>query len=177
MAVGSLLLAIGLMSRSGETGLPPAPPTAKKQNRAQVDRPLIVERKGNRMLWRLQAQKAEQGRHDMHLISPKLDLFTDAGELIPVKGKEAWFNPVTKSIRFKGDVEVDYRKWILRCQVLNYDHRTEQLYIPGAFRIRGESIRIRGKGLTAFRQTQKIRVDHGVWVEDRKPERWEGASS
>lgn len=178
MVVASVLLAIGLMSRSGEKTLPSAPTKAADQNRTQVDKPLIVERKGKRILWRLQAQKAEQETKDgMHLIIPKLDLFTESGEIIPVQGKEAWFKPASQSIRFKGDVEVHYRTWILKCQTLNYNHRTEQLYIPGKFRITGDSIRIRGKGLTAFRKSQRIVVDHGVWIKDTKPERWEGKPS
>lgn len=176
--MGSIALAIGLMSRSGERTLPVAPTPPDEQNRTQVDKPLIVERKGDRMLWRLQAQKAEQETGDgMHLISPRLDLFTETGEIIPVRGKEAWFDPVSRSIRFKGDVDVHYRTWILKCQILNYDHGTEKLHIPGAFRITGDSIKIRGKGLTAFRNTQRILVDQGVWVEDSQPERWEGQPS
>jgi len=147
-------------------------PVEGKTAHTHVDKPLIVEREAGRTVWRLKAVKAEQQLTGaMHLLTPELDLFTETGKNIPVTGKEAWFTPLSKRVRFKGDVVVRYGEWRLYSDSMRYEHQKDVIIIPGAFRIEGKTTRVRGHHLTAWRATQHVRVENGVWVEDTRPMR------
>jgi len=153
---------------SGERQALSAPVVSQKVGQAHVDKPLIIERKAGKMTWRLNAKKAEQelgGR--MHLIEPKLELFTESGKRIPMTGHEAWFEPLKKAIRFKGEVVIRYGDWVLYGDDVNYEHSKDTVHIPGKFRIDGKLTRVRGKGLTAWREKHHVRVEQAVWIEDR----------
>ncbi len=153
---------------SGEKQLLLAPAASQQMGQAHVDKPLIIERKAGKMIWRLNAQKAEQELHgSMHLIKPKLELFTESGKRIPMTGHEAWFDPLKKAIRFKGDVVIRYGEWVLYGDDVTYDHGKDTVHIPGNFRIDGKLTRVRGKGLTAWRSKHHVRVEQAVWIEDR----------
>jgi len=144
--------------------------TAAKGQQAHVDKPLIVERKSGKMIWRLKAQKAEQElRGSMHLIQPELELFSDAGKRIPVSGKQAWFDPLNKAINFKQGVVVRYGEWTLFADEVRYEHGSNSMHIPGTFRIEGKLTRGRGEGLTVWRDDHHVRIEKGVWLEDRHP--------
>jgi len=144
----------------------------QQDDQAHVDKPLIIERKAGKMTWRLKAKKAAQElRGSMHLSDPQLELFSESGKRIPMSGREAWFDPLSKAIRFKGDVVIRYGDWTLYGDDVRYDHTTDTIHIPGDFRIDGKLTRVRGRGLTAWRSKHHIRVDHAVWIEDRHPRR------
>ncbi len=146
-------------------------PQAAQRSGAHVDRPVIVEREAGRMLWRLKAARAEQQLSGaMHLIQPELELFTDKGERVPVTGREAWFNPLRKRIRFRGHVRVRYRDWLLTSEDVRYRHSKDELVIPGDFHVQGKHTRGRGSGLTLWRKARHVHIAHGVWIQDdRKP--------
>ncbi len=154
----------------------PALPPAQKQEVAdtgtRVEKPLIVERDGERIIWRLQADKADQEAQGMHLTRPRLELFTESGKVIPVRGRQAWFQPMQRNIRFEGGVIVRYGQWQLRSEVLIYDSTRDELRIPGAFRLHGKTLRARGKGLRAKRRQERIWVENGIWMEDSSPAGW-----
>jgi len=142
----------------------------------EVEKPLIVERDGDRMIWRLQAAKADQVLQGMHLSKPHLELFSESGKMIPVRGEQAWFNPLSRSIRFEGAVVVDYGNWRLNSETLEYDSSKDELYVPGSFRIRGIDVRARGHALHAKRKEQRLWVEKGVWIEDSRPAIWHNPS-
>jgi len=138
--------------------------------RTQVDKPLIIERKAGHTVWRLKAAKAEQQLTGaMHLLEPKLELYTETGKSILMTGKEAWFKPLSKQVRFKGDVKVQHGEWHLYSDSMRYNHQKGTVVVPGPFRIEGKTTHVRGRGLTAWRETQHVRVEHGVWIEETRP--------
>lgn len=171
LALGSVAVAAVLMwqAQQGRSLLSGKPVTGKTPQ-AYVDRPLIVEREAGRTVWRLKAAKAEQQLTGaMHLLEPELELFTENGKNIPMTGKEAWFNPLSKQVRFKGNVEVQYGEWRLYSDSMRYDHQKGAVVIPGRFRIVGKTTHVRGRNLTAWRAAQHVRVEDGVWIEDTRP--------
>jgi len=171
LALASMAAAAVLMwqAQQAKLSLSGAPVTGKTPQ-THVDKPLIVERKAGHTVWRLKAAKAEQQlTGTMHLLEPELELFTETGESIPMTGKEAWFNPLSKQVRFKGDVEVRYGEWRLYSDSMRYDQQKGAVVIPGPFRIEGKTTHIRGRNLTAWRATQHVRVENGVWIEDTRP--------
>ena len=105
----------------------------------------------------------------MHLIAPELELYSEDNVSIPVASRDAWFNPLTKSINFKGGVVVRYGEWTLYAEEVSYKHASDTLHIPGNFRIESKLTKARGKGLTAWRVERHVRVESGSWIEDRHP--------
>ena len=171
MLLGSALTAVVLIMQAGDARhLQKLAGPAAKSEQAHVDKPLIIERKAGKMVWRLKASKAEQElRGKMHLIAPELELFSEDGKVIPVTGREAWFNPLTKAISFQGNVVARYGEWTLYSQHVDYDHASDSLHIPGDFRIEGKLTRARGRNMTAYRHDHHVRVEEGAWIEDRHP--------
>ncbi len=173
VSIGSVVVAGGLLwmnSKVSVTDKPVDPPVdSGEQPQAKVEKPLIVERDGDRIVWRLQADEAKQQDQGMYLTEPRLELFTEAGEVVPVEGAEAWFEPARKNIRFKGAVKASYRDWTLLSEELRYDSTQDELVVPGKFRISKPDLKLRGRGLRVDRKTQNLRVAHDVWVEDATP--------
>ena len=173
VSIGSMVVAAGLLWVNSKVAVSDKPIQASvessKQPEAKVEKPLIVERKGDRIIWRLQAEEAKQQDQGMHLIEPRLELFTETGEVIPVEGTEAWFEPARKNIHFKGSVKAQYRDWTLLCDEFRYDGGQDELVVPGSFKVSKPDMKLRGRGLRVDRKTQILTVAHDVWVEDATP--------
>jgi hypothetical protein len=170
VSIGSVVVAAGLLWVNARVAVSDKPLRAdvesSKQPEAKVEKPLLVERKGERIIWRLQADEAKQQDQGMYLIEPRLELFTETGEVVPVEGSEAWFEPIRKSIHFKGSVKARYRDWTLLCDELRYDGGRDEVVVPGSFKASKPDVKLRGRGLRVDRKTQNLRIAHDVWVED-----------
>jgi hypothetical protein len=179
VSIGSILLAVGLMwINSGtviEEQASSEPQEAGGQPQAKVEKPLIVERKGERIIWRLQAESAKQQEQGMHLIEPRLELFTESGDMIPVQGREAWFEPLRRNIRFQGAVQASYRDWQLQSEQLRYESSRDELVVPGKFSLVKPNTTLKGRGLRVDRKSERLKVEHDVRLEDRS-ERMFGGS-
>jgi len=167
LSIGSLLMAgLFVWRTSSAPGLPQGQGGGGVQTR--VERPLIVERKGERLLWRLQAASAEQKlTGNMKMYEPLLELTTEEGALIPIQSREALFDPVARSARFLGDVRADFPPWHLECDELFYESGAERLQVTGSFRLSGDSLHIRGKDLTMLRKEETLAIADGVQIVDR----------
>ncbi|MDT8375203.1 MAG: LPS export ABC transporter periplasmic protein LptC [Mariprofundaceae bacterium] len=173
VSIGSVVVAAGLLWVNSRVAVSDKPlqtgVESSTQPEAKVEKPLIVERKGERIIWRLQAEEAKQQSQGMHLIEPQLELFTETGEVIPVRGAEAWFEPARKNIHFKGSVKARYRDWTLLCDELRYDGGQDEMVVPGSFKVSKPDVKLQGRGLRVDRKTQKLTVAHDVRVEDATP--------
>jgi len=129
---------------------------------------LIVERKGDRLIWRLKANKAEQQLQGKLLLTkPVLEMFTDNGDVVTVSGARARFDPIRRNIAFDSRVKVTYKQWQLTSDSLIYVSGKDELTVPGAFVATGNKVVARGRGLRVSRDTQQLWVDHGIHIEDR----------
>lgn len=166
VSIGSVALAVGLMvfGDHGAQLLRIASPVGGMK----VEKPLIIERKGTRILWRLKAEKAEQqAKGWLRLTRPTLELFTDAGKKVTISGVRARFDPVHRNIVFHQQVVALYQQWRLSCDTLAYDSGKDEVTVPGKFVAVGDKTTIKGAGLRADRNTQKLWVEHGVNIVDR----------
>ncbi len=170
VSIGSVVVAAGLLWMNSRVAVSDRPlqvdVESGKQPEAKVEKPLLVERKGEQIIWRLRADEAKQQDQGMYLIEPRLELFTETGEVVPVEGSEAWFEPIRKNIHFKGSVKARYRDWTLLCDELHYDGGRDEMVVPGSFRVSKPDVKLRGRGLRVDRKTQNLTVAHDVWVED-----------
>jgi len=169
ISIGSVVVAAGLMWVNSKESVEVAPTKVGEQveqPQAKVEKPLIVERKGDRLIWRLQADSAKQQEQGMYLIEPRLELFTETGEAVPIRGREAWFEPLRKNIRFKGAVQVDFHEWRLNSEALRYESARDEAVVPDRFELRKPGITLKGRGLRVDRKSQRLTVDHDVWLMD-----------
>jgi len=170
VSIGSVLIAVGLMWLNSKESVVVAPTKVGEQvekPQAKVEKPLIVERKGERLIWRLQADSAKQQEQGMYLIEPRLELFTEVGEAVPIRGREAWFEPLRKNISFKGAVQIDFHEWRLNSEALRYESGRDEAVVPGKFELNKPGIKLKGRGLRVDRKSQKLTVDHDVWLVDK----------
>jgi len=152
-----------------------AEPGSEAETGIQVDKPLLVEHEGDNVVWRLQAEKAEQNLDgSMSLTKPKLELFTESGRVMPVSGKQAEVNLLGRSITFSGDVELHFESdWMLRCETLSYDGSKDEVLVPNRFTAEGPEIMFQGGSRRIARKSQRLWVDNGVRIEDANPARWQ----
>ena len=135
-----------------------------------MDQPVIVEHQGDRLKWRLHARKAEQGLHSTHMTSPSLELYDSEGKPIPVRGDEAWFNPVSRNIRFQGHVRIDYQAWRVQTPLAVVDGLHGIIHLPQQFTAQGDGIRAHGTDLWIDQNKHHLEVKQHIWIEDRRQE-------
>lgn len=165
VSVGSIVLAVVYIQMS--TSQQVAKGGGEDGAQTNVESPQIVEREGERIIWRLQAKQAKQQLDGkMYMVEPVLTLYTDKQVEVPVQSQEAWFDPVQRSIRFAGKVEVHYQQWLLQSDALVYDSHKDELRVPNRFVITGKTLQAKGKGLRLQRETQRLWVDEGIWIRD-----------
>jgi len=175
LSLGSIVVAAALMwSHSGAEKLPEKTPGTASEASTRVEKPLIVERKGEKIIWRLKAESAKQHEQTMLLTTPVLELFTENEEVVTVHGDKAWFEPLKRNIHFKGTVNVSFREWTLVSDSLKFDSLHNEVIVPDAFTATGQDIVIKGRGLKVNRETQILHVAHDVWVKDSRQERLGG---
>jgi len=174
ISLASIGITIILLMMGGEKTTTPShqgSDTAK----TQVESPVIVERKDGQVTWQLRAQEAQQQLDGkMHLITPNLILFTENGKQINIHSKQAWFEPLTRNVRFKDHVIVHHQEWVMTSDVLIYDSSKDEIEVPGLFNIQGNTIKAHGKDMHMHRISQEIHVENGIWIEDSDPH-WQGA--
>lgn len=169
ISIVSVVVAAGLMwvnSKEVVTTVAEKAGEITPQPQAKVEKPLIVERKGDRLIWRLQADSAKQQEQGMYLTEPRLELFTESGEVVPIQGREAWFEPLRKNISFKGAVQLDFREWRLNSEALHYESGRDEAVVPGRFELKKPGVTLKGGGLKVDRKSQRLTVDHDVWLVD-----------
>jgi len=173
ISTGSVILAVILMWRESPTDLI-STPTDQEQPQTRVEKPVIIERKDGQITWQLRAKEAKQQLDGkMHLSNPELLLFTKDKQGISIESEQAWFNPLQRNIRFQGNVVAHYEVWDLYAETLVYENAKDEIHIPEAFRIKGETLRAHGEDLRLNRQTENLTIDKGVWIEDSNPQ-WQG---
>ncbi len=167
VAVASVLLtllllwqsSVPLLQQADDGDVAPARQTA-------INKPLIVERDGERIIWRLRAEDASQQQGRMLLQQPELELFTGSGEIVMIRSQQAWFAPAQRDIDFRQQVSVDYRDWHLTTERLLYLSSQDVAVVPGNFKAAGHDARVTGRDLRAERASERISISHDVRVHD-----------
>lgn len=174
ISVSSIVLAIVLLRMSGPEQANTT--TNTEEPNTQVESPVIVERKDGDVVWTLRALEANQQLDGhMKLIHPSLVLYTESQQEIHIISKIAWFNPITRNLRFEEKVIIRQDVWTASTELLLYRSDRDELQMPEKFKIWGKSIQARGKNLRLRRHSEQITVEEGIWIEDSDPQ-WQGVT-
>jgi len=148
----------------------------EEKSRAQVESPVIIERKDGKITWQLRAGEASQQLDGkMRLSNPVLTLYTENGQEIRIQSRLAWFEPIRRNVRFKDHVMVYFDDWSMQSELMIYNSGKDEVQVPGNFRIWGKSIKAHGKNMSLHRATEEINVENGIWIEDTDLH-WQGVS-
>jgi len=175
VSLGSIGVAVILMQTGGPQQVA-ASKTTEEKPKAQVESPLIIERKDGKIAWQLRAGDATQQLDGkMRLSNPVLTLYAENGQEINIESRQAWFEPVQRDVRFKDHVMVYFDDWSMQSELMIYDSGKDEIQIPGHFRMWGKSIKARGKNMRLHRSAEEIIVEDGIWIEDTDSH-WQGVS-
>jgi len=174
VSAGSILLAVILMWFAGPAEVERTAEETTERPKTEVESPVIVERKDGEIIWQLRATEAKQQANGrMKLLSPVLTMFTESGQRVIIKGKNAVFHPINRNIRFQDQVKVNYEQWQMNTRILIYKSALDEIHVPETFDIFGENIKARGKNMRLNRNSETINVDGGIWIQDSDP-KWQG---
>ncbi len=165
LALTSLGVMLGFLWRDG-ISFPPMLHMDDDGALTSITRPLIVERDGARIVWRLHAELAEQRDAGMQLRWPRLELFTESGEVVTIRARYAYFDPGGRNLDFRSHVWVQYRDWHVQTERLRYLGRQDVIVIPGHFRATSHEATVSGRQMRAERKTQRLFIAHDVHVRD-----------
>ncbi len=176
ISVGSIVAAIAMMwLQAPQEMAVESEHTEKPQTR--VESPVIVERKDGEIIWQLKANEAKQQLDgQLKLIFPTLILFTQSGDKVTINGQQAWFNPISRDVRFQDQVTVLHETWLLTSELIIYTSATDVLHVPEKFSIKGKTVSARGKNMRLYRGREEITVDDGIWIQDSSSPEWQGAT-
>ncbi len=174
ISVSSIVLALVLLGISGPEQATTT--NTSEEPNTQVESPVIVERKDGGVVWTLRAQEAnQQFDGNMQLTHPKLVLYTEKQQEINIISQKAWFNPMTRNLRFEEKVLIQHDVWSIATDLLLYISNSDELQMPNAFKLWGKSIKAHGKNMHLHRNSEQITVDEGIWIEDANPQ-WQGVA-
>ena len=174
ISVTSVVVAIVLMRMSGPEQITQNSKTEAANT--QVESPVIIERKDGNIVWTLRAQNAHQQLDgNMRLSQPILVLYTESQQEISIVSQQAWFNPLTRNLRFEDQVLVHHKGWSISSELLLYISNSDDLQIPGTFKLWGKSIKAEGENMLLQRNNEQVTVSDGIWIEDSNPN-WQGAT-
>lgn len=140
---------------------------APNQAGTKVEDPWVVERKGNRVLWRLKAKHAEQGLTSMHFSQPYLELFNESNEKTTVVGDQANVILSNRDVHFQGHVVVHFKTWTLMSNSLDVEHETGDILVHQKFTAKNPTSIIKGRGLRIHHETREMWIQHDVWMRQR----------
>lgn len=132
---------------------------------SSITKPDITEYDGERLVWRLQAESAQEEKNVVRLEQPRLVLHNKKDEKMPLQASQAWYDKQAKTVLFEGDVIMGYVGWTLTTQRMTYDETSDMLMVNGRFKLVQDGMNIRGKKMSISRQTGILKVMQGVHMD------------
>jgi len=164
--LAALLMGWDHQKHEGDTQTPTAS-KEKDEAATNVESPWMIERKGERVLWRLKAEHATQGLKTMHFTHPYLELFNESGEKITVQGEQADLDVLSHDVHFQGNVHAHFQEWSLISNSLNAEKASGDIWTKERFTATRPISTIRGRGLRIRHQTYDMWIQHDVWMQER----------
>jgi len=161
-SLAAVLTAIGWIAWAGRPSAPAQETPAANEAATRIDRPQIVERRNEKVIWRLQAERAEQEGMHLALQKPRLALRAPSGGWIPIAAQRGWFDPATRALSFAGDVRARWRQWTLVAKELRYDPANDALVAPQGAVAERNGARIEAGRIVLWRKQQRLQASRGV---------------
>ncbi|MDQ7003912.1 MAG: LPS export ABC transporter periplasmic protein LptC [Ghiorsea sp.] len=161
LAISSVLYTVVLLL-SGKPGLQQAVDLAALKAGSTITNPDITEYDGDKLVWRLQADTAQEQGEVVNLVRPRLQMVLASGEIVPVLAKHGVYDEHQQKVTLTGDVVAHYQAWTLTSSHMNYIQNKGELIVPNHFVLVEEGIRVTGKDMRIYRDSGRLEVLQGV---------------
>jgi len=131
----------------------------------KVIKPDMTEYDGDTLLWRLQAESAQDKEEELLLDQPRLEMTLDSGEIVPIRSYQGIYHKGQQKIHLKGDVVVRYQAWDLSSESMDYFQTQGELVADEDFVLKQDGITITGKDLRVFKEGGRLKVLQGVHMD------------
>ncbi len=128
----------------------------------KVIKPDMTEYDGDTLVWRLQADSAQDQEKELLLDKPNMDIMMHNGEVVPVQAVSGVYEKAAEKVHLQGDVRVGYQAWDLSSESLDYFQGKGELVIPGDFELKQDGMLITGKDMRIFQESGQLQVLQGV---------------
>ncbi len=135
---------------------------AALQAGSKITNPDMTEYDGDKLVWRLQAETAQEQGNEVNLEQPRLQMVLDNGEVVPVRAKSGKYEQNKQKVVLIGDVVVDYQAWELKTSNIDYFQAMGELVAPQDFVLTQKGIIISGKDMRIYRADGRLEVLQGV---------------
>ncbi len=127
-----------------------------------ITHPDIKEYEGDTLRWRIKAEQAREKGNLVLLEKPAIDLFSDQRKHIPIQAEQGEYDKKAQQIHLRGDVIVSFGKWTLSSELLDYELTKGEIKAVEPFVLQTKGVRVTGKDMTIFKNTERVRVLKGV---------------
>ncbi|MDX8381025.1 MAG: LPS export ABC transporter periplasmic protein LptC [Ghiorsea sp.] len=131
----------------------------------KVIKPDMTEYDGDTLVWRLQADAAQDKEEVLLLDQPRLEMVLDNGEHVPIRSFQGVYHKEQQKIHLKGDVVVRYQAWDLSSASMDYFQTQGELVAAEDFVLKQDGIRITGKDLRVLKEGGRLKVLQGVHMD------------
>lgn len=138
---------------------------AALQAGSKITNPDMTEYNGDTLLWRLQAETAQEQGNTVNLVQPRLQVVLASGEIVPVQAKFGVYEKDQQMVHLTGDAVVQYQAWTLSSPSIDYLQTKGELVAPQDFVLVQDGIKVTGKHLRIFRDSGRLEVLQGVHMQ------------
>jgi len=161
LGVSSVLYTVVLILGS-KPSIQQAVDVAALQAGAKITNPDMTEYDGDKLVWRLQAETAEEQGDVVSLVQPRLQMVLASGEVVPIQAKQGKYDKGKQVVFLNGAVVVVYQDWDLSSEYMFYTQKNGELIAPKHFVLKQDGIMVTGKDLHVLRDAGKVQVMQGV---------------
>jgi len=161
LGVSSVLYTVVLILGS-KPGIKQVLDVAALQAGSKITNPDMTEYDGDKLVWRLQAETAQEQGDMVNLVQPRLQMVLASGEVVPVQAKYGVYEKGKQKVALTGDVVVNYQAWKLTSPNMDYFQAKGELIAPNDFVLLQDGIKVTGKDMRIFRESGRLEVLQGV---------------
>ena len=161
LGVSSVLYTVVLIL-GAKPSIQQAMDVAALQAGSKITNPDMTEYDGDKLVWRLKAETAQEQGDVVNLVQPRLQMVLKRGGIVPIQAKYGEYHKNKQVVFLKGAVVVAYQDWDLSSENMFYTQRNGELIAPQDFILKQEGMTVTGKDLHVFRDTGKVQVMQGV---------------
>jgi len=152
----------GFLMLTAKPGIKQVIDAVALQAGTKVIKPDMTEYDGDKLVWRLQAESAQDKDNELQLEQPNMDIVMHDGEIVPVQARTGVYEKAAEKVHLQGDVQVGYQAWDLSTESLDYFQGKGELVIPGHFKLKQDGMLITGKDMRIFQESGQLKVLQGV---------------
>lgn len=134
-----------------------------------------IKLENGKMVWELRAREAQyfEGDQSAVVLGPRMIFYTDGEERARLSGAEGHLTfdgTDLVSVEVRGAVSVEGDGYVVQTEQATYNHGRDAIVAPGAVRIAGGNLTVRGEGMNVAVSALRLTLQRNVHVTVAKPD-------